>query len=91
MKRREWIRNTALASGAVFLPGLDVNRLFPETKTTVENEIEEIHLINMSHTDFGYTDLSPSKLVVRQVIDLGSAGEMIEPIEGDEIWAYPCK
>ena len=33
--------------------------------------------------------LAPTKLVVRQVIDLGSAGEVVEPLEGGEIWAYP--
>jgi len=34
--------------------------------------------------------LYPTKLVVRQIIDLGNAGEMVEPLKGDEIWAYPC-
>ena len=66
MNRREWIKNTSLASGAMILPGLDFNRLFPETAGADENEIEEIHIFNLSHTDFGYTDL-PSSVWDNQV------------------------
>jgi hypothetical protein len=35
--------------------------------------------------------IAPSKLTIRQIIDVGNAGETVETIKGDEIWAYPCK
>ena len=38
-----------------------------------------------------FSILNPSKLTVRQVIDIGKAGDRIEPLHGDEIWAYPSK
>ena len=60
MNRREWIKNTSLATGAIILPDIGINNYFPYTNETKENEIEEIHLINLSHTDFGYTDLPSS-------------------------------
>jgi hypothetical protein len=74
MNRREWIKNASLASGMVVLP--DYGRLNGnyisgngntgkgavdhEMREVQENEIKEVHLINLSHTDFGYTDLPSS-------------------------------
>ena len=60
MNRREWIKNTSLASGAIFLPDFGISSFYPYTNKAKENNIEEIHLINLSHTDFGYTDLPSS-------------------------------
>ena len=53
MDRREWIKNTSLASGAVILPDFGINKFFAGANETGKNGIEEIHLINLSHTDFG--------------------------------------
>ena len=70
MNRREWIKNASLASGAVILPGFGTmngniidgiaNAVENSTQGISDNEIEEVHLINLSHTDFGYTDLPSS-------------------------------
>ena len=61
MNRREWIKNTSLvASGAIILPDFGINSLFRDANRTNGNEIEEIHIINLTHTDFGYTDLPSS-------------------------------
>ena len=72
MNRREWIRDTSLAAGAILLPDIGINRILPGADETKENEIEEIHIINLSHTDFGYTDL-PSSVWENQVDTLRMA------------------
>ena len=66
MNRREWIKNASIASGAIILPDFGIKNIFSEANNTAVNELEEIHLLNMSHTDFGYTDL-PSSIWKDQV------------------------
>ena len=60
MNRRDWIKNTSLASGAIMLPDFGVSRIFANANEIKENNIEEIHIYNLSHTDFGYTDFPSS-------------------------------
>ena len=60
MNRREWIRNASIASSVVILPDVDISRFFPDVNEVEETQIEEVHLINLSHTDFGYTDFPSS-------------------------------
>jgi hypothetical protein len=48
------------------------------------------NFFNMIFENYWITNfavLAPSKLTIRQIIDVGNA---VEPINGDEIWAYPC-
>ena len=47
MNRREWIRIVSLASGALVLPKINAPGYLQDTTKTGENEIEEIHLINL--------------------------------------------
>ena len=60
MNRREWIKNTSLASGALIFPNFGIAEFLHDANKTDGNELEEIHLINLSHTDFGYTDFPSS-------------------------------
>ncbi len=60
MNRREWMKLNSLLSGEIILvPGqlIPVQAKGDNSKSTT---IEEIHIINLSHTDFGYTDLPSS-------------------------------
>ena len=70
ISRREFIGNSAaIAAGMTLIPGRAVGFVQREAHGMDENEIKEVHLINLSHTDFGYTDL-PSSVWEDQVYTL---------------------
>lgn len=62
MDRREWMKYCSVVSGGAALSALGTNKLMamPISANAPSTEIEEIHIINFSHTDFGYTDLPSS-------------------------------
>jgi hypothetical protein len=62
MDRREWMKYCSIISGGTTLSTLGTNALnaMSATFSNPARDIEEIHIINLSHTDFGYTDLPSS-------------------------------
>jgi len=64
MNRRQWLKSSAALSGGLTLAAAANNKLFTESGRSESGKpalkIQEIHLVNLSHTDFGYTDLPSS-------------------------------
>lgn len=81
LTRRDWIKSSALLSGSFTLAALpfsdlQANEKSPTTRDTISS-IKEIHLINLSHHDYGYTDL-PSSIWDYQVNNIRLAIKYME-------------
>lgn len=86
INRRQWIKSGALLSGGAALATMPFANLFAKTNPTgAAAEIEEIHIINLSHHDYGYTDL-PSSVWDYQVNNIRLAMRFI-----DETKSYPLE
>jgi alpha-mannosidase len=79
MNRREWIKSGAMASGSFYLSALPIGKLFAagNYKINAERTVKEIHIINLSHHDYGYTDL-PSSVWDYQVNNIRLAMQFIQ-------------
>jgi alpha-mannosidase len=79
MDRREWVKNCSIVTGGLSLPALSTKEIFTISDSPLKSPegIKEIHLINLSHTDFGYTDL-PSSTWDFQVSNIRLAMKYIE-------------
>jgi len=55
---------------------------------------QNAHFYSMLCQNYWITNfaaLYPTKLIFRHIIECGCAGSGLRPIEGNELWAYPCK
>lgn len=84
MNRRQWIKSSTAITGSICLSALPFNELFsiPETNNGIEKkdaiaDIKEVHIVNLSHHDYGYTDL-PSSVWDYQVNNIRRAMQFIE-------------
>lgn len=48
------------------------------------------NMVCQNYWTTNFAILSPTKLVVRHILDFGNSGEIVLPVAGEEIWAYPC-
>jgi hypothetical protein len=60
LSRREWIRSSSMVSGGLFLAPGPIPGFLSQIEGKGSKKIDEIHIINLAHTDFGYTDLPSS-------------------------------
>ncbi len=62
MNRRQLIKSGALTYSGLWLSTWPFNKLFAESATEKfdASSIKEIHIVNLSHHDYGYTDLPSS-------------------------------
>jgi hypothetical protein len=60
INRREWIKSSSMVSGGLILTPGPFTGLLSQIDGKTGRKIEEIHIINLTHTDFGYTDLPSS-------------------------------
>ncbi len=76
MNRRDWMKSSALLSGGLTLSILPFDNLWAKQNIGEKKALKEIHLVNLSHHDYGYTDL-PSSVWDYQVNNIRLAMKFI--------------